>query len=202
MSVDAQIIKRAVQILKQGSPIVFPTDTVYGLGVAVGSATGVEELYRIKQRDEGKPIAWLVDHVDSLNKYGSDVPDYAHMLARKYWPGSLTLVIKASGLVPASFKSSQNTIALRMPNDETALALISILGAPIATTSANISGDVDPSTFRDLEDAIMQEVAFAIDDGQEHLGIASTVIDCTGLSPNIIREGSIKKNEIDDILTL
>ena len=116
--------------LKRGKPVVFPTDTVYGVGVAVGAAESPQVLYDLKRREDKKPIAWLVGEVDDLARYGRAVPELAFALARTFWPGPLTLVVKASAAVPPAFRSAEGTIGLRMPANETALALVRSRSTP------------------------------------------------------------------------
>ena len=138
MSLD-DAVTNAAAVLRAGGAAVFPTDTVYGLGVAVGSCASPQQLFAIKRRDEGKPVAWLVGGVHDLDAYGKDVPAWARTAAKKHWPGALTLIVRASNAVPVAFQSAQGTIGLRMPNSDVALDLIRAVGTPLATTSANIS---------------------------------------------------------------
>lgn len=126
--------------LAAGEAVVFPTDTVFGLGVSVKAAAGPRLLYDLKHRDAGKPVAWLVEGPETLDVYGRDVPAYARRLAETFWPGALTLVVRASAAVPAAFRSPAGTIGLRMPDSEAALALIRAVGCPLAVTSANPLG--------------------------------------------------------------
>ena len=102
--------------LAAGEAVVFPTDTVFGLGVSVKAAAGPRLLYDLKHRDAGKPVAWLVEGPETLDVYGRDVPAYARRLAETFWPGALTLVVRASAAVPAAFRSPAGTIGLRMPD--------------------------------------------------------------------------------------
>jgi len=184
-------VPQAVEALLAGDPVIFPTDTVYGLGVAVGYAKTPEILYVLKERDHGKPVAWLVGSGEDLRTYGKDVPEYAFTLAETFWPGDLTLVVKAADSVPAAFRAPGDTIALRMPNNETALTLINQVKAPLATTSANISGQHPPETFTELDERLLAKVPVALADETQKSGTASTVVDCTGSHPIIIREGNI-----------
>ena len=131
----------------QCHPVIFPTETVYGLGVSVEAAASPEALYDLKERDRGKPVSWLVGGVDDLDRYGAHVPDLARRLARAYWPGPLTLIVEAGDAVPAAFRSAAGSIGLRMPDNDTALELIEAVGCPLATTSANISGLQAPGAF-------------------------------------------------------
>lgn len=189
-------IDRGVATLTAGLPLIFPTDTVYGLGVAVGIAESPEILYDIKERDHGKPVAWLVAKPESLNLYGKGVPDCAFDIARWFWPGPLTIVVKAASNVKKPFCAEDGTIALRMPDNEVALALIERTGMPLATTSANISGQKPPKTFDEVDTRLLERVPLALRDDKEKTGVASTVIDCTTEYPRMLREGDISFEEI------
>lgn len=188
-----ETIAQAAAHLRAGEPVVFPTDTVMGLGVAVGPASSPQQLYDIKGRERTKAIAWLVGSADALSAYGANVPDYAFDLAREFWPGPLTLVVEASPQVPEAFQSPEGTIGLRMPSQEAALALVEAAGCPLATTSANVSGAAAPGGSQ-LVDAVLREAAaFVLEGGEQATGRASTVIDCTGERPAMLREGDITR---------
>ena len=189
------IIARAAEALREGKPVAFPTDTVMGLGVSVAHAADPRVLYDIKGRPSDKPIAWLVGGADALDVYGEDVPEYARDLAKQHWPGALTLVMRASAAVPAAFRSAQGTVALRMPSSKTALSLIRAVGCPLATTSANVSGEDAPATAAGLDSRIVSQAAAVIADAATPSGLASTVVDCTGPEPRILRQGDIKFNQ-------
>lgn len=148
-------IRVAADALLRGGVAAFPTDTVYGLGVAACAAETPQALFDIKRRDAGKPVAWLVGSVNDLRTFGENVPEYATALARAFWPGPLTLIVKASSAAPISFQSDGGTIGLRMPASEIALTLIRAVGYPLATTSANLSGEAAPWHFEDLDPAIV-----------------------------------------------
>lgn len=180
-----------VSALREGKAVILPTDTVYGLSVSPLHAKGPDTLYQIKQREVGKPIAWLVGDKEALNYFGYDVPLYAQRLAQKFWPGALTLIVKAHPSVPRAFCSKEGTIGLRMPHNQTVLEVIKRLGCPIATTSANISGEEPTKSFAEIEPALLSSVDAWINDNEEKSGIASTVVDCTGIAPRILREGAL-----------
>lgn len=188
---NEQRFAAAVAALVAGKPVVFPTDTVYGLGVAVGKAKTPEVLYDIKERDHGKPVAWLVSDPGALALYGAAVPDIAHVLARTFWPGPLTLIVRAAPGVPEPFRAQGGTIALRMPDNELALSLIEHAGVPLATTSANISGQKPPRTFAEIDPVLLGRVSTVLRDDAEKSGIASSVVDCTGDHPVMVREGGV-----------
>lgn len=187
---DAQI-SAAAQALRDGRPAAFPTDTVPGVAVAPNAALDAHVLARIKGRDEGKPIAWLVASPEALDAYGQDVPPYARELAAEGWPGALTLVVRANRNVPVAYQSARGTIGLRMPASPTALRLIEAAGSPLATTSANLAGEPAPSSMDDLTPAFVErahEAGAAFVRARERgSGEASRVMDCTGPEPIILR---------------
>ena len=193
MAVGSDTLEDAALALADGRACIFPTDTVYGVGVAVHAASGPAILFDVKRRDSGKPIAWLVGSIDDLQRYGKNLPPAACELARRFWPGALTLIVEASDAVPASYASESGSIGLRMPANATTLALIRRTGSPLATTSANISGRAAVSSFESLDEELLARVGCALRDPAEssHSGVASTVVDCTGGDLTLVREGGI-----------
>ena len=186
-------LEQAAEALRRGEAVIYPTETVYGLGVAVGAAESPDILFELKRRDRKKPIAWLVGAVDDLDRYGRNVPDFAHVLARTFWPGPLTLVVKASELVPAAFRSAEDTIGLRMPNNATALELIRLVGSPLATTSANLSGAQSPCSCAAVNPRLAEHVGLVLADAsdEDKSGVCSSVLDCTHDHPIMMREGAV-----------
>lgn len=180
-------LQAAIDALKAGRAVVFPTDTVCGLGVAVRYSEDPEEIFELKQRPAGKPVAWLVGGLGDLGRYGADVSLEAYKLAEEGWPGALTLVVKASNEVPQAFQSAEGTIGLRMPASETALALIREVG-PLATSSANRAGEVAPCAPEEVNPMLIREAAACVRSGERGSGTASTVIDATGLHPIVLRQ--------------
>ena len=198
MTVVPDTLEDAALALADGRPCIFPTDTVYGVGVAVHAASGPDVLFAIKQRDAGKPIAWLVGSIDDLQRYGKNLPSAVCQLVQRFWPGALTVIVEASDSVPVSYRSELGTIGLRMPANKTTLALIRRVGSPLATTSANISGRAAVSRFESLDVKLLARVGCALRDPIEslHSGVASTVVDCTGGGLRVIREGGISFDDI------
>ena len=183
---DANDLKPAIEALKAGRAVVFPTDTVCGLGVAVRYAESPREIFELKRRPAGKPVAWLVGGLDDLDRFGTDVSPQARELAERGWPGALTVIVKASEAVPPAVRSQQGTIGLRMPASETALALIREAG-PLATSSANRSADEPPRLIEDVDPGILSEVAAVVRASEAGSGTASTVIDATVPDPVVLR---------------
>ena len=180
----------AIDALKNAKPVVFPTDTVYGLGVAVKYSASPSAIRRIKQRDADKPVAWLVEGPEALDEFGQDVPDKARDLVDRYWPGALTVIVKASDKVPPAFKAMDGTIGLRMPANNTALRLIRVVG-PIAASSANLSGEEAPRTAAEIDPALRNLVAVVVEDDLQASGMASTVVDCSQGGVATIRQGEV-----------
>lgn len=189
--------QEALRALRQGEPVIFPTDTLFGLGVSIEHAQSPDILYQIKRREKRKPIAWLIASMEDLDTYGKVIPAYAYTLARTFWPGPLTIIVRASDKVPPAFRSEMGTIGLRMPANETAHGIISALGCPIATTSANVSGNKNVLSFDELDPEVLRQVSAAVDDEETKSGIASTIVDCSsGDHPVLLREGAITVADI------
>ena len=180
-------LDKAIEALKAGKPVVFPTDTVYGIGVSVLHAKSPQAIYDIKQRGAGKPIAWLVGSPEALDVYGENVPQQARDLVSAQWPGALTVIVKASEAVPPAFASQTGTIGLRMPDSPVALSLIEAVGSPLATSSANISGGSDPRMLEDVDPAVIRQVAAVVRGMRMGSGTPSTVIDCSQGAVRVLR---------------
>lgn len=197
---SAEVINLAASVLREGGVVVFPTETVYGIGAAATSWCGPCELFDIKVRPLDKPLPWLVENAQDLERYGDAVPEYAVRLADAFWPGGLTLVVDASELVGADFRDERGTIALRSPDHEVVQELIRASGSPIAATSANTSGRPPAQAFGQLEERIIAAADVVLDGGEAVVGVASTVVDCTGPDPVVLREGPITKEQIEAVL--
>jgi L-threonylcarbamoyladenylate synthase len=195
-SPNAEVINLAATVLRDGGLVVFPTETVYGIGALADSKFGAEEIFEVKVRPLDKPLPWLVENEDALDTYGIDVPDYAHRLAKAFWPGPLTLVVRASDRVGKDFRAPNGSVALRSPDHEVIIELIQAAGGPIIATSANTSGNPAPGTFDDVEVRIVQAADLSLDGGETQHQNSSTVVDVTGEAPVILREGAIPAEQI------
>ena len=154
---SAEAINLAATVLRDGGIVVFPTETVYGIGASSASCFGPQEIIDIKARPKNKPLPWLVEDDDALDAYGVDVPEYAHRIAKKFWPGALTIVVKAASMVAPEFRDDRGTVALRCPDHEVVMELIQASGGPIITTSANTSGKPPAGSFDELEERIIAQ---------------------------------------------
>lgn len=193
---SAEVVNLVATILKDGGIIVFPTETVYGIGASATSCLGSQEIIDIKMRPKNKPLPWLVEDDAALDKYGVDAPEYAHRLARAFWPGPLTIVVKAADIVAPEFRDDRGAVALRSPDYELVQELIRANGAAIVTTSANSSGRPAAASFDELEERIIAAADVTLDGGETPHKRASTVVDCTGPEPVVTRVGPIPAEEI------
>lgn len=193
---SAEALNLAATVLRDGGIVVFPTETVYGIGAAANTCVGPHEIIDIKLRPAHKAIPWLVEEEAALDVYGIDVPEYAHRLAQKYWPGPLSLVVKAAAVIPPEFRDDRGTVALRCPRHDLSMELIRASGGALIATSANTSGLPAPGRFEDLEDRIIAAADLTLDGGETEHKVASTVVDCTGIEPKVVREGAIPDDEI------
>ncbi|MDP2183510.1 MAG: L-threonylcarbamoyladenylate synthase [Actinomycetota bacterium] len=193
---SAEVINLAANVLRDGGIVVFPTETVYGIGASAHSCFGPQEIFDIKVRPLEKPLPWLVENENALDIFGVEVPEFAHNLAKAFWPGALTLVVKASDRVGKDFRADDGTVALRSPDHEVVMELIQASGGPIIATSANTSGRPAPGDFTEVEERIIAAADVALDGGETAHRQASTVVDCTSGEPKVIREGAIPTDAI------
>jgi len=196
MAVLQREIEKGVRILQRGGVIAFPTDTVYGLGADAFNSTAVERIYEIKERPKHQQFPLLIADIRQLTTLAKPVPEIAWFLARRFWPGGLTLVLSKKDSVPA-YLASKSTIAVRVPNHLVCLALIQHLGDPIIGTSANISGQPAALTAEEVEQQLGEKIDLIINGGQCPGGKESTIVDITHEPPVILRQGIIPSREID-----
>jgi L-threonylcarbamoyladenylate synthase len=193
-----EAIAQAQQVLADGGVVAFPTDTVYGIGVAVQDAAGIERLYAIKGRNIVKAIPVLAASVEDLVEV-AEINAAAQQLAQAFWPGALTLVLpKRAGLPPAL--SALDTVGVRVPNHPVALALLAVVG-PMAVTSANLSGGADSSTAAEVLDQLQGRVELLLDGGRTPGASPSTVVELSGQSANILRAGPIPEEQLMAVLS-
>lgn len=188
-----------IEALRAGDAAIVATDTVYGL-VALPSTRGLERIFELKGRPSSQALPWLVGSAEEFDRFGADVPTYARRLADMFWPGALTLVVKASeSALSLGDVAGDLTIALRCPDDEQLLTLLEELDGPLACTSANEHGQL-PATRRDQVPESMRELAGfeELEDCEGDLA-ASTIVDCTGPFPQILREGPIPEQVVLDV---
>jgi L-threonylcarbamoyladenylate synthase len=188
----------AVANLLAGGLVAFPTETVYGLGADACNETAVARIYAVKGRPADHPLIVHVASMDGLGDWADDVPEYAIALARDYWPGPMTLVVRRSGLAADFVTGGQDTVGVRVPDHPVALGLLEAFvragGKGVAAPSANRFGNVSPTTAQAVSDELGDYLADAdqiLDGGACAVGVESTIIDCTGDVPKILRPGAI-----------
>ena len=202
----AEMISNAAQTLKDGALVAFPTETVYGLGADATSAKAVARIYEVKGRPADHPLIVHIASMDSIGDWAIDIPEYAIKLARDYWPGPMTLILKRSELAQDFITGNQNTVGLRVPAQPIALALLKefakLDGKAIAAPSANRFGAVSPTTAAAVMDELIPflniDVDRILDGGPCLVGVESTIIDCTKPAPQILRPGAITKEMIEE----
>lgn len=191
-------IQTALKVLQSGGIIAFPTDTVYGLGALAFDNSAIESIYVAKNRPIEKAIPVLVAEIKDFEKVAENIPEMAIKLANAFLPGALTCVIPKKLTLPPAI-SATNTVAVRIPNHPVALNLLRTVG-PLAVTSANISGEASPVTAEEVYAQLNGRIPLIIDGGKTLGGIPSTLVDCTGEKPVILREGPILLEELLSVL--
>lgn len=197
---DPATLTRAAELLRGGELVAFPTDTVYGVGAICWNEAAVAKLYTAKLRSLDKAIPILLADVSDLALVARDLPDMAVKLGNAFWPGALTLVVPKAERVPPEVTSGGDTVAVRIPNHDLTRALIRLAGAPLATTSANLSGGPSPVTAQEVAAQLAGRIPLIIDGGPCPGGAASTVVDVTGPAPRILRPGPIAEADILAVL--
>ena len=189
----------AGEVIKQGGLVVFPTETVYGLGADGLSPAAVRKIFEAKGRPSDNPLILHVADMQSAEKIGEINPT-ARKIMEKFWPGPITVIVRKKDIVPAEVTAGLDTVAIRMPENMIARALIKAAGTPVAAPSANLSGKPSPTAFRHALDDMKGRVDVIIDGGDCDLGIESTVIDTTSDKPLVLRPGGITAEMLREIL--
>jgi L-threonylcarbamoyladenylate synthase len=191
-------VEQAIDILKEGGIVAFPTDTVYGLGASCLDDSAVAKVYEAKKRPHHLALPLLLSHVSQIESTAQSVPEICWRLAQRFLPGALTLVLNKAPWVSSVLTGGEDKVALRVPNHPVPLALIQGLGAPITGTSANITGGLSLLTAEEVREQMGDRVDLVID-GRCPGGLDSTVLDLTGEAPMILREGAISREEIERV---
>ncbi|HJH30191.1 MAG TPA: threonylcarbamoyl-AMP synthase [Methanosarcinaceae archaeon] len=189
-------ISRAAHILKQGGTVAFPTETVYGLGADALNPAAVRRIFEAKGRPADNPLIVHIASMDSLDRIATDIPPIAFELMDAFWPGPLTLVLMRKSAVPDITTGGLDTVAVRMPDNPVALALIREAGTPLAAPSANTSGRPSPTTAEHVISDLSGRIDAVIDGGAVEVGVESTVLDVTSDVPVILRPGGVGLEDI------
>jgi L-threonylcarbamoyladenylate synthase len=178
--------------LQRGAAIAFPTDTVYGVGADGLSAAAVVQLFAIKVRPRTQAIPLLLADPADLHAVSTSLPEHAVLLAERYWPGGLTLVVPAAPHLPNELLAGGTSVAVRVPNHVALRNLIRRLGHPLAATSANKHGEPNPRTAQDVVAQLGNRVPLVLDSGATPGDTASTIVDVTGPTPRVLRQGVVR----------
>jgi L-threonylcarbamoyladenylate synthase len=205
----ADAMASAAKHLIAGDLVAFPTETVYGLGADASNSAAVARIYSVKGRPKDHPLIVHIASMDRMGDWASEVPEYAIALAREFWPGPMTLVLKRSELADDFVTGGQATVGVRVPDHVVALALLDAFekmgGKGVAAPSANRFGHVSPTTAaavaEELEDYLSKD-DLVLDGGACAVGVESTIIDCTGLLPRVLRPGAISTAMIEEVTGL
>ena len=203
-SVDA--LATAAQMLKEGSLVAFPTETVYGLGADATYAKAVARIYEVKGRPADHPLIVHIADLKYLEQWISEIPEFAIALAREFWPGPMTLIMQRSELAKDFITGGQDTVGIRIPDNSLAIGLLEAFhklgGTGIAAPSANRFGQVSPTTAGAVQEELgnyLSDTDLVLDGGPSAVGVESTIIDCTGELPRILRPGAITIEMIEEV---
>ena len=203
----AEAIRDAAHALKDGHLVAFPTETVYGLGADARNPEAVKRIYEVKGRPSDHPLIVHISSINQLDKWAGEIPDYAIELARAFWPGPMTLILKRTDIAKNFITGGQDTVGLRVPSDPIALALVQefekISDSAIAAPSANRYGHVSPTSL----DAVLEELCeflnnkdMILDGGSSSIGIESSIVDCSHPKPRILRPGAVTMQQIESTI--
>jgi len=193
-------MERATHLLKKGLVVAFPTETVYGLGAPIFNPSALAEIFRLKGRPADNPLIVHISDISQIEKIAIDIPDLFYSLAKAFFPGPCTVVLKKHPSVPAIVSGGMDTIAVRMPSDPIARALIAAVGEPLAAPSANLSGKPSATTCDHVLEDFAGKIAAVLDGGRTELGIESTVISLLHNPPLFLRPGTITKAHLEEVM--
>jgi L-threonylcarbamoyladenylate synthase len=197
---DADAIKRAADLLRQGRLVAFPTETVYGLGADASNPDAVAGIFKAKGRPADHPLIVHIASIDSLYDWASTVPEAALKLAARFWPGPLAMILNKKPEVPLEVTGGQQTVGLRMPDHPVALALLKSFGGGVAAPSANRFCRISPTQASHVSEELGDAVDMILDGGACRVGVESTIIDLSGNKPRLLRPGHISREDIEAVL--
>lgn len=198
--IDKNELKKHSELLKNGETVIFPTETVYGLGANALDENAVKKIYEAKGRPSDNPLIVHIHNKDLIYDLSKDIDDKAKKVIDKFWPGPLTVILKKNDKVPKTTTGGLDTVAIRMPKNDIALELLRECNLPIAAPSANISGKPSPTNGKHVVDSMNGRVAGIIIGDDCDYGLESTVVDFTEEIPMILRPGSITKKDLENVI--
>lgn len=199
--IDLEKLKEPAELIKKGGIVIFPTETVYGIGTNGFNEESIRRIYEIKKRDFNKPISLLVSNIEMVKMVVENITDLERTLMEQFWPGPFTIILKKKKIVPDILTARGDTVGVRMPSGTIAKQLIEYAGVPIATPSANISGNPSGINIDDIKNDFEGKVDCIIDGGISELGVASTIVKVIDGVPHVLREGTITKEQIQEVVS-
>ncbi|MCX5079474.1 L-threonylcarbamoyladenylate synthase [Streptomyces sp. NBC_00401] len=200
MTARIRDIEKAAGVLRGGGLVALPTETVYGLGANAEDPAAVARIFQVKGRPPSHPLIVHIGGAEQLDDWVEDVSETARLLAERFWPGPLTLVLRRGPRVPLEATGGLDTVAVRVPDHPVALALLSAFGGGVTAPSANRFGSVSPTTADHVRAELGDAVDFVLDGGSCEVGVESTIIDVTGDAPSILRPGGVTREDLEAVL--
>ena len=197
---EASLVKYAAEQIRAGQVLGMPTDTFYGLAADPFNLRAVERVYEIKTRSRHKPLSLLIESVDQAEDLTRPLPEEFYKLARRFWPGPLTIIVQAASRLPLKVTANTGNVALRVPSSKIPLAVIQAAGIPITATSANLSGAAECTTAEQVRDQLRDRIGIIVDGGTSPREVPSTIVDLTDHEARwtVLREGAIPAQEISE----
>lgn len=200
LQADAAAISYAADMLRQGGLVAFPTETVYGLGADASNPEAVAAIFKAKGRPADHPLIVHIGQLQQLQDWAREVPEAAYLLAERFWPGPLTLILNKRERVSELLTGGQQTVGLRIPGHAVALRLLKEFAGGIAAPSANRFGRISPTCARHVAEELDDRVDVILDGGACQIGLESTIIDLSSLQPVLLRPGAISRRQIEELL--
>jgi L-threonylcarbamoyladenylate synthase len=197
---EPSLIRYAADQIRAGQVLGMPTDTFYGLAADPFNLRAVERVYEIKSRSRHKPLSLLIEDVEQAEDLAKPLPEEFHALAKKFWPGPLTIIVKAASRLPLKVTANTGNVALRVPNAKIPLSVVQAAGIPITATSANLSGESECTTAEAVREQLGVRIPIIVDGGTSPREIASTIVDLTDEEARwkVLREGAIPSRDISE----
>lgn len=199
-NIDYEEIKIQAKLLREGKTVIFPTETVYGLGANALDENAVKKIYEAKGRPSDNPLIVHIYEKEEVYDLAKDISDKAKLVIEKLWPGPITIILNKKDIIPYKTSGGLDTVAIRMPSNIIARAIIKEAGIPIAAPSANISGRPSPTKAKHVYEEMNGRVDGIVLGGDSNFGLESTVLDLTEETPMILRPGSITKEVLEELL--
>ncbi|HEV7220822.1 MAG: L-threonylcarbamoyladenylate synthase [Terriglobales bacterium] len=197
---EASLVRYAADQIRAGEVLGMPTDTFYGLAADPFNLRAVDRVYEIKSRSRHKPLSLLIESVEQAEELAKPLPEEFHALARKFWPGPLTIIVRAASRLPLKVTANTGNVALRIPSSAIPLAVVQAARIAITATSANLSGESECTTAEAVRDQLQDRISIIVDGGPSPREVSSTIIDLTDEEARwkVMREGAIPSQEISE----